>query len=275
MFFVIAITPRFRVNQSLIAMGSPMSVVQSFSDKAFSEKLLSALDHIEYRRIEGHEDFEDVARLRYKAYKAQNVLPVGASHLLDEIDFVPHAYVFGIYYYEELISTVRVHHVTAEHRTCQSVGVFPDAVNELLDSGLTFIDPARFAVDPDVVGELPTIPYITLRPSIMAAIHFDADRVLQHIRPPHAAFYRRVFLADTIVPPTIAPMYGFELTLLASRVREVRPQLMRRFPLFQSEAYERRLMFAERPTMLSPPLTVLPTARFASRPSSPEMAFLR
>jgi hypothetical protein len=252
-----------------------MSVVQSFSDKGFSEKLLAALDHIEYRRIEGHEDFEDVARLRYRAYKAQNVLPVGVSSMLDTIDFDSHAYVFGIYYYEELISTIRVHHVVPDHRVSQSVGVFPDAVNALLDSGKSFIDPARFAVDPEIVGELPTIPYITLRPTIMAAIHFDTDLVLQHIRPPHAAFYKRIFLADTLVPPTIAPMYGFELTLLASRVREVRPQLMRRFPLFQSEAYERRLMFAEQPEVNSPPLTVLPTARFASRPNSPEMAFLR
>lgn len=252
-----------------------MSVVKNFSDSAFSEKLLSALDHIEYRRVQGHEDFEDIARLRYKAYKAQNVLPVGASSMLDAVDFDSHAYVYGIFHYEELIATIRVHHVTPDHRVGQSSGVFPDAVNGFLDAGMTLIDPARFAVDPDIVGELPTIPYITLRPTIMAAIHFDTDLVLQHIRPPHAAFYKRVFLADTVVPATLATMYGFELTLLASRVREVRPQLMRRFPLFQSEAYERRMMFGDAGAARPPALTVLPTARIARRPSSPEMAFLQ
>lgn len=252
-----------------------MSVVKNFSDSSFSEKLLSALDHIEYRRVEGNEDFEDIARLRYKAYKAQNVLPVGASSMLDQVDFDRQAYVYGIFYYEELIATIRVHHVTPDHRVGQSSGVFPEAVDGFLDAGMTLIDPARFAVDPDVVGELPTIPYITLRPTIMAAIHFDTDLVLQHIRPPHAAFYKRVFLADTVVPPTLAKIYGFELTLLASRVREVRPQLMRRFPLFQSEAYERRLMFGDAGAVRSPSLTVLPTARIARRPSSPEMTFLQ
>jgi hypothetical protein len=251
-----------------------MPIKHAVNEAPFSEKLLASLDHIEYRRIQSAEDFEDIARLRYKAYKAQDVLPVGAVDMLDAIDFDRNAYVFGIHYYEELIATIRVHYVTPDHRVCQSTGVFPDAVHAFLDAGMTLIDPARFAVDPMVVGELPTIPYITLRPSIMAAIHFDADRVLQHVRPPHASFYKRIFLADIVVPPTMAGIYGFELTLLASRVKEVRPQLMRRFPLFRSEAYERRMMFGNESQFDSVPLTVLPTARIAGRPTSQEMAFI-
>lgn len=243
-----------------------MSQADVFSNSGFSDKLLASLDHIEYRRILTHEDFEDIARLRYRAYRAQNVLPLGAVNMLDDIDFDSQAYVFGIYHYEELVSTVRVHHVTPDHRVCQSSGVFPGAVNDFLDAGMSLIDPARFAIDPEAASELPFMPYITLRPSIMGAIHFEADRVLQHIRPPHASFYKRVFLADIVVPPTMAGIYGFELTLLASRVKEVRPQLMRRFPVFQSEAYERRMMFANNESGLeTPPLTVLPSARLATR----------
>lgn len=243
-----------------------MSQAQLFSSSDFSDKLLTSLDHIEYRRILSHEDFEDIARLRYRAYKAQNVLPIGAVNMLDDIDFDSQAYVFGIYHYEELVSTVRVHHVTPDHRVCQSTGVFPEAVHGFLDAGMTLIDPARFAVDPQAAAELPFMPLITLRPSIMGAIHFETDRVLQHVRPPHASFYKRVFLADTVVPPTMAGIYGFELTLLASRVKDVRPQLMRRFPVFQSKSYERRLMFANAVgATRTPPLTVLPSARLAAR----------
>lgn len=236
---------------------------QILSEGTFSQKLLNVLDHIEYRRIEDQEDFEAIAALRYKAYKARNVLPVSAVSMLEEVDFDPQAYVFGVYYYEELISTLRVHHVTPDHRVCQSSGIFPEAVNAFLDAGMTLIDPARFAADPDVVGELPSISYLTLRPSIMAAIYFDTDRVLQHIRPAHAAFYRRVFNADTIVPPTMTETYGFDLTLLASRPREVRPKLMKRYAFFDSEPYERRLMFDRSPVSGMAPLTILPTARFA------------
>ncbi|MCJ8521346.1 hypothetical protein ABID21_004379 [Pseudorhizobium tarimense] len=236
---------------------------QILSEGTFSQKLLNVLDHIEYRRIEDQEDFEAIAALRYKAYKARDVLPVSAVSMLEEVDFDRQAYVFGVYYYEELISTLRVHHVTPDHRVCQSSGIFPEAVNAFLDAGMTLIDPARFAADPDVVSELPSISYLTLRPSIMAAIYFDTDRVLQHIRPAHAAFYRRVFNADTVVPPTMTETYGFELTLLASRPREVRPKLMKRYAFFDSESYERRLMFDRSPMAGMAPLTILPTARFA------------
>lgn len=236
---------------------------QVLSESSFGRKVLDLLDHIEYRRIDSQEDFEAIARLRYKAYRARGVLPVSASSMLEEVDFDPQAYVFGVYYYEELVSTLRVHHVTPDHRVCQSSGIFPEAVDAFLDAGMTLIDPARFAADPDVVGELPSISYLTLRPSIMGAIYFDTDRVLQHIRPAHAAFYRRVFDADTVVAPTMTETYGFELTLLASRPRDVRPKLMRRYPFFDSQPYERRLMFDRRPLGGVPPLTILPTARSA------------
>jgi len=231
---------------------------------SFSGKLMAELDHVEYRRIESGEDMEDVARLRYKAYKARSVLPVAAKSMVDDIDFDRQAYIFGVYYYEELVSTLRVHHVTPDHRVCQSSGDFPDEINAFLDAGMTLIDPARFAVDPDLELEMPALHYLTLRPAIVGAIYFDTDRVLQHIRPAHAAFYKRVFDADTIVERRMTKTYGFELTLMASRSKEIRGQLMRRFPFFDSEPYERRMMFARGESAGHSPLTILPTARFAA-----------
>lgn len=149
-----------------------MSALQN----SFAGKLMEVLDHVEYRRIESSEDMEDVARLRYKAYKARSVLPVAAKNLIDDIDFDDHAYIFGVYYYEELVSTVRIHHVTPDHRVCQSTGIFPDEIHAFLDAGMSLIDPARFAVDPDLELELPALPYLTLRPAIVGAIYFDTDR---------------------------------------------------------------------------------------------------
>ncbi|MBB3457752.1 hypothetical protein FHT86_006070 [Rhizobium sp. BK313] len=231
---------------------------------SFAGKLMEVLDHVEYRRIESSEDMEDVARLRYKAYKARAVLPVAAKTMIDDIDFDEQAYIFGVYYYEELVSTVRVHHVTPDHRVCQSTGIFPDEIHAFLDAGMTLIDPARFAIDPDFELEMPALPYLTLRPAIVAAIYFNTDRVLQHIRPAHAAFYKRVFYADTIVPPRMTETYGFELTLLASRSKEIRGKLMQRYPFFDSEPYERRMMFSRDVDGGTLPLTILPTARLAA-----------
>ncbi|GEO86023.1 MULTISPECIES: N-acyl amino acid synthase FeeM domain-containing protein [Alphaproteobacteria] len=231
---------------------------------SFSAKLMSLLDNIEYRRIESSEDFDAIERLRYRAYKAADVLPVGAANLIDDIDFDDHAYVFGVYYFEELVSTVRLHYVTPSHPVAQSSGVFPDAIDNFLDTGLTLIDPARFAVEPHVAAELPVLPYITLRPSIVAAAHFKADRVLQHVRPPHAAFYKRVFYADTIVDRRMTEIYGLELTLLATNTRTAGHKLLERYPFFNSAEHERRLMFDRDRRQGLPSLTVLPTARLVA-----------
>jgi len=233
--------------------------------EGFSERLMRHLDFIEYRRIEAHEDFEEVEQLRYKTYKAAGMIPRSAPSMIDEADFDPHAYVFGIYYFEELVSTIRLHHVTAEHPRSQSEQVFPDVMEAYLDAGLSLIDPARFAADPAFAAELPILPYITLRPSIVAAAYFRADRVLQPVRPAHAAFYKRVFYAETVVERRMTEVYGRELTLMATNTHTTGAKLLSRYPFFDSGVYERRLMFGRGEGGLSTtPLTILPSARLVA-----------
>jgi hypothetical protein len=233
--------------------------------EGFPERLMRYLDHIEYRRIESSEDMEAIEQLRYKAYKAANVLPVAAPSMIDDADFDQHAYVFGVYYFEELVSTIRLHHVTPQHTLSQSAGVFPEIMEAYLEAGLTLIDPARFAVDPHVAAELPVLPYLTLRPSIVAAAFFKANLVLQHVRPSHAAFYKRVFYAQTVVERRMTEIYGLELTLMATNTHTTGAKLLKRYPFFDSGVHERRLMF-DRGTHLEPlaPLTILPSARLVA-----------
>ncbi|MEZ2128388.1 MULTISPECIES: hypothetical protein [unclassified Sinorhizobium] len=230
---------------------------------SFSDKLMSVLDHVEYRRIESGEDMEDVARIRYKAYKLADILPLSGSKLIDDIDFDDHAYVFGVYYDERLISTVRIHNITPDHRVSSTRSIFPNEIDALLDAGLSLIDPVRFAADPEIMREMPAIPYLTLRIAIMAAAYFDSDRVLQLVSPQHAAFYRRVFYAQVLVPPQKnRGKYNIELTLMATNTKEVGRTLLTRFPFFISNASERRLMFSRKQNDTLPPLTIVPTARF-------------
>lgn len=231
----------------------------------FSKKLLEVLDHVEYRRVETNEDMEDVARIRYRAYKLANILTLSGAKLIDAVDFDKNAYVFGVYFEERLISTVRIHHVTPDHRVSTTREMYPQEIDAFLDSGMTLIDPVRFAADPDIIGEMPALPYLTLRIASMAADYFDADRVLQLVSPQHAPFYKRVFSADTVVPvQNGVGKYNIPLTLMATRTREVRSALYERFPFFVSEPYERRMMFQRTPFVGGTPLTILPTARVAA-----------
>jgi hypothetical protein len=232
----------------------------------FSQKLMSLLDRIEYRRVETGEDMEEVARIRYKAYRMADILTLNGSTLIDDIDFDPQAYVFGVYFEEKLISTVRIHHITPDHRVSSTGDVYPDEINAFLDAGLSLIDPVRFAADPAILGEMPAIPYFTLRIATMATVYFNADRVLQLVSPQHAAFYKRVFSAKTIVEPRRnCGKYNIELTLMATDAEEIKTSLFRRYPFFRSEPFERRLMFARGGDMPHSPLTILPTAKLAAQ----------
>ena len=239
---------------------------QVTGESTFSRKLLDLLDRVEYRRVESSEDMEEVARIRYKAYKMADILTLKGTTLVDDIDFDSHAYNFGVYFEERLISTVRIHHVTPDHRISSTRGVYPEEIDAFLDAGLSLIDPVRFAADPAIMREMPAIPYFTLRIATMATDYFNADRVLQLVSPQHAAFYKRVFLANTIVEPRKnCGKYNIELTLMSTDANAIRSNLYARYPFFQSEAVERRLMFDRSLSLKPTPLTILPTAKLVAR----------
>ena len=51
----------------------------------------------------------------------------------------------------------------------------------------------------------PELPYVTLRLAYMACEYFNADLGLAIVRAEHQAFYRRVFLHETIAEPRFFP----------------------------------------------------------------------
>ncbi|MGO7631814.1 hypothetical protein ACC692_37680, partial [Rhizobium ruizarguesonis] len=62
-----------------------------------------------------------------------------------------------------------------------------------------------------------------------------------------AAFYKRVFYDDTVVPGRLAKNYGIDMTLMATNVIEVGRKLLKRYPFFISSASEQRMMFSRNP----------------------------
>lgn len=228
-------------------------------------RVFELLDKIEYRRITSNEDFEDVGRLRARAYRAANIMPVKGDMLIDDLDFDDHAYVFGIYYDENLVSTVRIHHVTQAHSISSSGQVYQRHIDEFLDAGMSLIDPTRLAADLSLIRDLPGLNFLTMRIATMASDFFDVDRCLSLIKPQHAAFYRRMFDFHTVVPPREkVGKYTIPLTLMASNIRAARAWIYERYPFLQAHHYEMRMMFGALEDMPATPLTVLPTARYAA-----------
>lgn len=230
---------------------------------SFARNVTAMLERTEYRRCDRGEDLEDVYRLRYKAYRSNDMIPDNESHVIhDELDEVPNVYRFGIYIDRQLVSTLRIHHVTRLTPWSPSTKAFGDVIGPMLDAGQTFICPSRFASDPEWSRVYPQIPYLTLRLAGMACFHFGAPYCLSTVREDHAGFYRRIYYAERIAGPRPYPGVFNQVVLYRADVNAIRERSFQRFPFFRSTPMEQRLMFGEPPLGELAPLTILPTAKY-------------
>ncbi|MCX2698875.1 MULTISPECIES: N-acyl amino acid synthase FeeM domain-containing protein [Ochrobactrum] len=228
----------------------------------FARQLLQFLDRVEYRRIVHAEDLEEIGRLRYRSYRSANVMhEADVPSIVDDVDCDSHAFVFGIHIDGQLVSTLRIHHITPDHRRGTSYALFPDILDPLLNAGMSFVDPTRFAADPELLSEYPAIPYVTLRIAAMASEYFEADQCLASVKPEHMAFYKRIFGTSVMAEAREHEGYGIRVGLGAAPIRNIRDAVAVRFPFFKSQPHERRAMFGELVNGVGP-LTILPTAKY-------------
>jgi len=238
---------------------APRDQVASASN--FVGTLIDILDRVEYRRVSPEQQSDPVYKLRYEAYRREEFVPFNPAGMVhDEFDDLPNAYCYGIYIDGQLVSSLRLHHVTREHKLSPSYSVFPDVLEPLLDTGDSFIDPGRFTADLEASLAYPALPFLTLRIAVMATWHFRVKYCLSTVRPEHAAFYRRVFNSTQLGEARHYHGLAFPMEMWACDCPVVYPKLMKRYPFFDSTEDERQRIFA--PPHLSP-LWVHPTARAA------------
>ncbi len=201
-------------------------------------------DRIDYRPVETPEERDQLYLMRYRAYLHGGlILPSESRRVSDRYDEAPNALTFGIYVDGELCSSIRLHVLTPEWRTSYSTELFGDILHPRLDQGEVFIDPARFVADPEKAQRFPELPYLTVRLVFLACEYFNADTGLALVRAEHQAFYRRVFLNETIAEPRAFPNVTKKVALMASDFRIVRERVLTRFPIMRSSAFERRMLF--------------------------------
>jgi hypothetical protein len=230
---------------------------------SFARNISELLERTEYRRCERGEDLEDIYRLRYKSYRLSDMvsdIPEQAIH--DPLDEAPNCYKFGIYIDGNLVSTLRIHHASEETPQSPSTMVYGDLLRSRLASGDSFVDPSRFAADPEWSRVYPQIPYLTLRLAGMACFHFEAPYCLATIREEHAGFYKRIYCSRQIGALRSYPGLNYPVVLYEADVAEIRDRSFRRFPFFRSTPMEQRLMFARPGQGELAPLTILPTAKY-------------
>jgi hypothetical protein len=133
--------------------------------------------------------------------------------------------------------------LTSEWRQSCSNEAFGEILNPRLDRGEVIIDPARFVADPDRVKRFPELPYLTLRLAYMACEYFNADLGLAIVRAEHQAFYRKVFLHETIAEPRFFPGLLKPVGLMAADFPTMKEKVFERYPMMRSTAFERRMLF--------------------------------
>ena len=231
-------------------------------ESPFARDLFDVMDEVEYRRIVAPEDFEAVGVLRQRALDAFDIYErkFGAS-VIEDMDFDPLAAVFGVYYRGELASTIRIKRVTPDNRESGAMQVFGSFMNPLLDQGMEFIDPCRFAINRDISRVVTGLPIITSRLAIIATLHYAADYCLFACKLEHTGFYRRVFKASMLAGPYEPPGMRVKAVLLGNGTSG-RDDLFSRYPIFRFKNTEARLLFGEQ-SLTSSSLCVKPTARLA------------
>jgi hypothetical protein len=229
----------------------------------FAGTLMDILDRVEYSRVSTGEIDHPIYRLRYEAYRREESVPFNdAGIVVDDLDHAPNAMSFGVYIDGQLVSSVRLHHLSSEQRRSPSMSVYPDVLGPLVDRGETFIDPSRFTADYEASLAYPVLPFLTLRIAVMASVHFDADCCLALVRPEHTAFYRRVFGSEEMCGVREYPGLTFPVKLFGAYVEAKLPTTLRRYPFFGSTEEERDNLFSPGRGNLA---AIAPTARVAHR----------
>lgn len=233
---------------------------------AFARNVSAMLERTEYRRCDKGEDLEDIYRLRYAAYRLNDLVSENPDHIVhDPFDELPNCYRFGVYIDGHLVSTVRLHHVSAECSQSPSTSVYPDLLLPRVAAGDSFIDPSRLAADREWSRIYPQIPYLTLRLAGMACFHFNAPYCISMIREDHTAFYKRIYQSRPIGE---ARQYGGVINCFAllyqADVLAIQDETFARFPFFRSTPLEQRMLFGKPESGELAPLTVLPTAKYFS-----------
>ncbi len=211
----------------------------------FASTLMDILDRVEYRRVPFKDQLDPVYRLRYQAYMREGfIAPNSQNVVFDEHDTAPNVYCFGVYVEDELVSSIRFHHVTPEQRISPSRVVFPKTLGAMLEDGVSYIDPSRFTADHEASLAYPALPFLTLRVVAMASQHFNVDYCVSSVRVEHAAFYRRVFGSKRLPGVGYYPGIDFPMHLYAADIAAIRGRVVRRFPFFMSTAVERETFFS-------------------------------
>lgn len=217
----------------------------------FADRMQDLLASVTCRAVRG-EDFEDVCRLRYAAYRRdQSLLERESGRFSDRYDLLSNTTSFGLYTDSGLAGSLRVHVFDRDTPDSPATSTFPDIVEPWLESGALLVDGTRFVVGEAAARRHPYLAYLVARIAWIAGHHYEPDWIVTTCRPEHQAFYRRVFGHEVIAAPRPYPNLTKPQGLLRLDQRARTSAVHRRYPFFRSTPWERSVLFGARPPALA------------------------
>jgi N-acyl-L-homoserine lactone synthetase len=214
------------------------------SKSSFSDRLGALVSRIEYRRADSAAEREAIFRLRYQAYLREGAIaPNRSGRFTDADDDADNAYIFGLYIDGELASSLRLHIGNKDHPDFPSLHVFPDILQPRLDAGRVILDITRFVADERLSRLHRGLPYVSVRPTLLAAEHFGVDDMLAAVRVEHQAFYQRAFTHQVVCAARPYPQLAKPISLMSLDFPKAASELYRRYPFFLSTAREQQMVF--------------------------------
>lgn len=211
----------------------------------FASALIDILDRVTYRPVSLADQTDPIYRLRYEAYRREDFIPFNSQRIAgDAFDSTPNAYCYGVYIDEQLVSSIRFHHVTGDMPFSPSKTIYPEILDPLIAQGKTYIDPSRFTADHEATLAYPALPFLTTRIIVMASDFFEVDFCLSSVRPEHGAFYKRVFQSTCIGEERYYDGLKFPVRMYSADVPKVLPGIYARFPFYRSTKHEQQALFA-------------------------------
>jgi hypothetical protein len=240
------------------------NLLQHAARLANIEQTLKTLDDIEYRRVTSEDDIEAIAAVRRSAYEDADIYVGESPSFIDAVDYDPRAYVFAVYWREQLVGTIRIHVLSRDNPKTNSTRYFPNVLDPLVAQGLTFMDPARFAILPGIDKEIPGLATIVLRLGLAGVRHFKCDFGLATIKEGHAGFYRRVFNYTQMTPLESFPPLKRKFALFSTSQSNI-DTVCTNFPVLDGLPVEAKMLFSDASPAKPGVLSVRPTARLAIR----------
>ena len=204
---------------------------------SFIDRIMRILERADYRRAETDDEKAAIFRMRHEAYTRDGVVPIRPSGMFnDALDETHNAWLVAMFIDGELASSLQLHVSASLDAPLPAMMVYSDVLAPRLKAGQCLIDLTRHVSRLEFTRQFPEMPYLTVRPALLAEEYFDADYIVGAVRVEHQGAFKRMFGMAPWAAPREYPLLKRLMPLLTYDCRASRARISRALPALSVDA---------------------------------------